>query len=130
MYTRYLLGHAGLLQSEISEKQARSIRYQLSIAKLPLAKDIDDFDFADTPVNESQLLFRSRATGCFVYRPQRCHGKKGRREPSRFTGRYPANSSVTTSNRFSTAGPNAVESATSVASRPVAINMRPMRGVL
>jgi DNA replication protein DnaC len=37
-----------LLQSEIAEKQARSIRYQLSIAKLPLAKDIDDFDFADT----------------------------------------------------------------------------------
>nr|OAP95256.1 hypothetical protein A4U53_39205 [Rhizobium leguminosarum] len=30
-----------LLQSEIAEKQARSIRYQLSIAKLPLAKDID-----------------------------------------------------------------------------------------
>ena len=26
-----------LLQSEIAEKQARSIRYQLSIAKLPLA---------------------------------------------------------------------------------------------
>jgi len=32
-----------LLQSEIAEKQARSIRYRLSIAKLPLAKDIDDF---------------------------------------------------------------------------------------
>ncbi len=38
-----------LLQSEIAEKQARSIRYQLSIAKLPLAKDIDDFDFAARP---------------------------------------------------------------------------------
>jgi len=53
-----------LLQSEIAEKQARSIRYQLSIAKLPLAKDIDDFDFADTPVNES--LVRELATGTFV----------------------------------------------------------------
>ncbi len=53
-----------LLQSEIVEKQARSIRYQLSIAKLPLAKDIDDFDFADTPVNES--LVRELATGTFV----------------------------------------------------------------
>jgi len=41
-----------LRQSEIAEKQARSIRYQLSIAKLPLAKDIDDFDFANTPVDE------------------------------------------------------------------------------
>ncbi len=39
-----------LLQSEIAEKQARSIRYHLGIAKLPLAKDIDDFDFAECPV--------------------------------------------------------------------------------
>ena len=53
-----------LLQSEIAEKQARSIRYQLSIAKLPLAKDIDDFDFANTPVNEG--LVRELATGAFV----------------------------------------------------------------
>lgn len=53
-----------LLQSEIAEKQARSIRYQLSIAKLPLAKDTDDFDFANTPVNEG--LIRELATGTFV----------------------------------------------------------------
>jgi DNA replication protein DnaC len=53
-----------LLQSEIAEKQARSIRYQLSIAKLPLAKDIDDFDFANTPVNET--LVRELANGTFV----------------------------------------------------------------
>ena len=30
-----------LLTAEISEKQARSIRYQITIAKLPLAKDVD-----------------------------------------------------------------------------------------
>jgi len=53
-----------LLQSEIAEKQARSIRYQLTVAKLPLAKDLDDFDFADTPVNEG--LIRELATGAFV----------------------------------------------------------------
>jgi DNA replication protein DnaC len=53
-----------LLQSEIAKKQARSIRYQLTIAKLPLAKDINDFDFADTPINES--LVRDLATGTFV----------------------------------------------------------------
>src|SRR4051812_26852700 len=33
-----------LLTAEISEKQARSIKYQLTVAKLPLAKDIEDFD--------------------------------------------------------------------------------------
>ncbi|MDG9793227.1 IS21-like element helper ATPase IstB [Brucella anthropi] len=53
-----------LLQSEIAEKQARSIRYQLSIAKLPLAKDIEDFDFTGTPINEG--LVRELATGIFV----------------------------------------------------------------
>jgi len=31
-----------LLKAEISEKQARSIRYQLTTAKLPLAKDVNE----------------------------------------------------------------------------------------
>ncbi|WP_105515973.1 IS21-like element helper ATPase IstB [Defluviimonas denitrificans] len=53
-----------LLQSEIAEKQARSIRYQLTIAKLPLAKDIEQFDFTDTPINEG--LVKDLATGNFV----------------------------------------------------------------
>lgn len=53
-----------LLQSEIAEKQARSIKYQITIAKLPLAKDIDDFDFTGTPINEG--LVRQLATGAFL----------------------------------------------------------------
>jgi len=53
-----------LLQSEIAEKQARSIRYQMTVAKLPLAKDIDDFGFTDTPIN--QALVHDLATGDFV----------------------------------------------------------------
>ena len=53
-----------LLRAEISEKQARSIKYQLTVAKLPLAKDIEDFDFAGTPVNEA--LIRDLAAGAFV----------------------------------------------------------------
>jgi DNA replication protein DnaC len=53
-----------LLSAEIAEKQARSIKYQLTVAKLPLAKDIEDFDFADTPVNET--LVRDLATGAFI----------------------------------------------------------------
>jgi DNA replication protein DnaC len=43
---------ADLLQSEIAEKQARSIRYQMTIASLPLAKDLDQFTFGGTPINE------------------------------------------------------------------------------
>ena len=53
-----------LLKAEIAEKQARSIKYQLTIAKLPLAKDVEDFDFAGTPVNEG--LVRDLATGDFL----------------------------------------------------------------
>jgi DNA replication protein DnaC len=53
-----------LLSAEIAEKQARSIKYQLTIAKLPLAKDIDDFDFAGTPINEA--LVRDLASGRFI----------------------------------------------------------------
>jgi DNA replication protein DnaC len=53
-----------LLSAEIAEKQARSIKYQLTIAKLPLAKDIDDFDFAGTPVNQAQI--RDLASGAFL----------------------------------------------------------------
>ena len=53
-----------LLTAEITEKQARSIRYQITIAKLPLAKDVDDFKFADTPINE--ILVRDLAAGEFL----------------------------------------------------------------
>ena len=53
-----------LLQSEIAEKQARSIRYQMTIAKLPLAKDIEEFDFTGTPINAS--LVRDLTNGSFV----------------------------------------------------------------
>jgi DNA replication protein DnaC len=53
-----------LLAAEIAEKQARSIKYQMTIAKLPLAKDLDGFTFAETPINEG--LVRSLATGAFL----------------------------------------------------------------
>ena len=53
-----------LLKAEISEKQARSIKYQLTVAKLPLAKDVDDFAFKDTPINEA--LVRDLAAGGFI----------------------------------------------------------------
>ena len=53
-----------LLAAEITEKQARSIRYQITIAKLPLAKDIDDFSFDGTPINET--LVRDLLGGNFL----------------------------------------------------------------
>jgi DNA replication protein DnaC len=53
-----------LLTAEINEKQARSIKYQLTIAKLPLAKDLNNFQFEGTPINET--LVRDLAGGGFL----------------------------------------------------------------
>ena len=53
-----------LLKAEIAEKQTRSIKYRLSIAKLPLAKELADFEFAGTPINEA--LVRELAAGTFL----------------------------------------------------------------
>ena len=53
-----------LLNAEISEKKARSIKYQMTIAKMPLAKELEEFDFEATPVNET--LMRDLATGDFL----------------------------------------------------------------
>src|ERR1700679_4139041 len=52
-----------LLKAEISEKQARSIKYQLTVAKLPLAKDVDDFAFKGTPINEALVRDLVGGTG-------------------------------------------------------------------
>src|SRR5260370_1280876 len=53
-----------LLKAEIGEKQARSIKYQLTIAKLPLAKDLAEFKFEGTPIN--QTLVSDLAGGGFI----------------------------------------------------------------
>jgi DNA replication protein DnaC len=53
-----------LLIAEISEKQARSIKYQTTIAKLPLAKELEEFDFEATGINET--LIRDLAAGDFL----------------------------------------------------------------
>jgi DNA replication protein DnaC len=53
-----------LLTAEINEKTARSIKCQMTIAKLPLAKDLGDFVFEGSPVNEA--LVRDLATGAFL----------------------------------------------------------------
>ena len=59
-----------LLAAEISEKQARSIKYQMTIAKMPLAKDIDDFVFDGSPINET--LVRDLAGGNFLDHQRNC----------------------------------------------------------
>src|SRR5258708_29103793 len=53
-----------LLKAEIGEKQARSIKYQLTIAKLPLAKDLAEVKFEGTPIN--QTLVHDLPAGGFI----------------------------------------------------------------
>lgn len=53
-----------LLAAERAEKQARSIRYQLGAAKLPLAKTLAEFDFTASPLNEG--LVRDLHDGSFL----------------------------------------------------------------
>ena len=53
-----------LLQVEIADKRARSIKYQMASAKLPTAKELADFDFAASPVNEP--LIQELAGGGFL----------------------------------------------------------------
>lgn len=57
-----LLGQ--LCQAEAAERKVRSIRYQLGIARFPVAKDLDNFDFSESSVNEA--LIRDLYTGHFL----------------------------------------------------------------
>ena len=44
-----------LLAAEDSERHARSIRYQMAVAKFPEYRELANFDFAESPVNEQQI---------------------------------------------------------------------------
>ena len=53
-----------LLAAEINEKKARSVKYQITVAKLPVAREIEEFTFDGTPINET--LVRDLARGEFL----------------------------------------------------------------
>jgi DNA replication protein DnaC len=53
-----------LLKAEIAAKQARSINYQMGIAKLPLVKELADLELGATPINAE--LVEQLAGGCFL----------------------------------------------------------------
>jgi DNA replication protein DnaC len=44
-----------LLEAEMAERKVRSIRYRMSLARFPVDKDLDRFDFTASPVNEMQI---------------------------------------------------------------------------
>jgi DNA replication protein DnaC len=44
-----------LLEAELAERKAKSIRYQMGLARFPVTKDLDRFDFDSSPVNEVHI---------------------------------------------------------------------------
>lgn len=44
-----------LLAAEDAERHARSIRYQMAVAKFPEYRELTNFEFAESPVNEQQI---------------------------------------------------------------------------
>jgi len=53
-----------LAKAEIADRKARSINYQMGIAKFPLYRDIDSFNFDSSEVNEEQI--RTLHEGHFI----------------------------------------------------------------
>lgn len=53
-----------LLAAESAERNARSIRYQISAARFPVFRDLDSFEFKESAVNEQQI--RSLYEGGFT----------------------------------------------------------------
>jgi DNA replication protein DnaC len=53
-----------LLKAEAAHRQAASIRYRMTAAKLPVIKDLDSFVFAGSPINEG--LVKSLHGGDFL----------------------------------------------------------------
>jgi len=58
----YVVG--ALLQAQIAAAHARSIAYQMGMARFPMAKTLAQFDFGASPVNEA--LIRERQDGGFL----------------------------------------------------------------
>jgi len=44
-----------LLETELAERKVRSIRYRMGLAKFPVDKELDRFEFTETPINEMQV---------------------------------------------------------------------------
>ena len=57
-----------LCLAEAAERKARSIKYQLGIAKFPVHKNLDTFSFSGTQVNEAQI--KDLYTGSFLEEPR------------------------------------------------------------
>ena len=75
-----------LLEAELAERKVRSIRYRMGLARFPVDKDLDRFDFNTSPVNEMQI--RSLHEGRFLAYSGPCR-PRFRRDGDRHSGSKP-----------------------------------------
>ena len=66
-----------LLETELAERKVRSIRYRMNLAKFPVDKGLDQFEFTETPINEMQVRHRLRRQ-LPLGSHQRHHGRRHR----------------------------------------------------
>ena len=62
---------ASLLRAERTHRQARSITYRIAAAKFPVLQDLDQFVFADTPVDDPTGMLGSMPPCHSAYWPRR-----------------------------------------------------------
>jgi len=53
-----------LLEAEVADRQARSYQYQMRLARFPVLKDLDSYDFRESTVNETAI--RQLCTGAYL----------------------------------------------------------------
>jgi len=53
-----------LIDAELADRQARSLRYQLSVAKFPIHRDMVGFEWQQSPVSQAQI--QQLATAAFM----------------------------------------------------------------
>ena len=110
-----------LLQTEVADKQARSIKYQMTSARLPTAKELADFDFAASPVNEPLIqelaggdFLESKRNIVLVAAPAPARPISPSPSPAPVSERAPVAAATTSSTWSTTSRPNSAPDAKAV----------------
>ena len=77
-----------LLQAEAAERRMRSIRYRMGQARFPVLKDLDQFNFSESCVDEAQI--RSLYQGDFLEDHTPTSSLSGAQGPGKLTWPLPS----------------------------------------
>jgi DNA replication protein DnaC len=68
-----------LIEAEQADRQARSLRYQLKVARFPIHRDLLGFVWAETPLQQAQV--EQLATAAFMDQPHPGRRHRYRQNP-------------------------------------------------